>query len=267
MFLGSGDSKRAEFSAEWMVNKEKQAVRKLSGAVHGLALLLYAVLGIKGERHQLKTLPWVGSVFLLLAICALAWWNMPVAELLLKYIGVFFTWPPIIALVLIYFMWSQKDAVSQILIRIAELTSWKLAFPGGALEATKYPPALPQEKEKLDLAPTKDEPKKADDLGTDFLKFLVHGITTNQSIIAKLMDRILAKELFAVLRIQKVPERYLEKVQALQGKLDPQAIADLNEIEEVLRGTRKEGRTKLIQVYLNSQTLVWYLSDLALRPN
>lgn len=214
----------------------------------------------------MKTLPWIGSVFVLLAICALAWWNMPVAELLLKYIGVLFTWPPIIALVLIYFMWSQKDALNQILIRIADLTSWKLAFPGGALEATKYPPAIPQEKEKLELSPPKDEPKKADDLSTDFLIFLVHGITTNQGIIAKLLDRILAKQFSMLLGIGKVPEGYLEKVQALQGKLDPQAIADLNEIEVVLRGPQKHGRTELIGVYTKSQTLVWYLSDIALRP-
>ena len=32
--LGHDSSKNPEFSAEWMVNKEKQAVRKLSEAVH-----------------------------------------------------------------------------------------------------------------------------------------------------------------------------------------------------------------------------------------
>ena len=35
--LGRESSKTPEFSAEWMVNKEKQAVQKLSGAVQEMA--------------------------------------------------------------------------------------------------------------------------------------------------------------------------------------------------------------------------------------
>ena len=215
---------------------------------------------------EMKTLRWLGAILLLLsAVCVLAWWNMPVAEFLLKLIEALLIWPTVIALVLIYFMRSQRDVLGQILTRLTDLTSWKVAFPGGALEATKYPPAIPPEKEKLELAQAKNAQPKEDEVVTNFGILIVEGMDINQNIIAKLLDRIIAKQFLPMFRPEKTPAGYLEKVAVLQGKLDQQAIADLTEIEEILKGKKKVERSEIVRTYLKSQKLVWYLSDIALR--
>lgn len=73
--------------------------------------------------------------------------------------------------------------------------------------------------------------------------------------------------LYPSLKTGSPPERYQNKVEAMEGVLAKNAINDLRHIEKALRGDEKKGFTDLVYVYLTSQRLVWDLTDTAVRNN
>ena len=207
-------------------------------------------------------------IALALGICALGWWNMSVAELLLRYIGVVLTWPPVVALIFLYFIGSQREAIAKLIDRIAEIV-----FPGGSLKLPPYDGIEAQSQGGPDTkkpsaqesVSTKEETEAFEPTDKAFQVLIVRGISSNQAIIAQLLDRLWIKFRYPLFKTGNPPERYLDKVQAMEGVLNQNVTNDLNRIEKATRGDEKKGITDLAYVYLTSQKLVWYLSDTATR--
>lgn len=185
------------------------------------------------------------------------------AKLILEFLRVLLSWPPMIATVSIYLMWSQADAITRLIDRIK-----KVDFPGGGVD-TEYPPELPKEKSGQTLlagpAETKslttDPSKKLDILEDDFNKFVLYGFQSNRTVLENLVDVLWRKQGLGI--FQKAPAAMMDKVRMI-NIIDPKARKDLQDIED-LRGRESVTRKEIIHAYIKSNLLVDYLRGLATR--
>jgi hypothetical protein len=195
---------------------------------------------------------------------------MEIAKLLLEYLRVFLTWPPLLALVLFYLMTSQKTAITRLIDRIKQVN-----FPGGGIEA-EYP-ELPKEKSEQAISPPSPEEsrsspqdllKKIDALDQDFDKYLRLNLQANKKIIANILAAIWRKSggglLTGLVSRGEMPGTFLEKIQALRDRIDPRALEDLEYLAR-LDGKQLSSRRELMQACIKSKLLVDYLRGLATR--
>ena len=188
---------------------------------------------------------------------------METAKLILEFLRVLLSWPPMIVVVSIYLMWSQKHAITRLIDRIKQFN-----FPGGGFDA-EYHPELPKEKSGQTLlampegtkTPTTDPSKKLDTLEEDFNTFIFHGFQSNRKVLENLVDALWKKQGLSL--FQTAPANLMDKVRRIRI-IDPKARNDLQKIEELLSKsspTRKE----IMQSYIKSNLLVDYLRGLATR--
>ncbi|MCX5724725.1 MAG: hypothetical protein NTX84_09490 [Nitrospirae bacterium] len=193
---------------------------------------------------------------------------MSVADILLKYLSVLLAWPPVVGIMLLYFLGSQREAIGRLIDRIAEIV-----FPGGSLKlplyegedkvSTREGPEILLNKAP-EAVPPKEEAKVPKSTGDAFLVLITNGLSSNQSIIAQLLDRIWIKSNLSGSQARP-PEGYLNKVDALAGVLDRNVIRDLRRVESALRGDECEKLTTRVYIYNASQKLIWYLTEVANR--
>lgn len=195
------------------------------------------------------------------------------AELVLEFLRVLLSWPPLVALILFYFLRVHKDGLGLVINRFAEFVHWKLTFPGGAIEAGNYPPVASQEKPHRDASEgikegtklAKESPAKAqNDLEGEFTYFLRLGIETNLKIIETVVDKRwnkLMRGAFALMAPKSSPSTVEEKIQAMGNFYDQRVLVDLSAIRNVLAQQTPAPRSELITTYVKSQKLVWYLSQ------
>jgi len=204
----------------------------------------------------------------LVGVAILGLWNMAIAQLLLQYLQVILSWPPMIVLVLLYLLFTQRTPLTRILEGFAAATAWKLSVRGVGVEVSKYPPG--EDPEIADKVVKQIEVQKTtqETASSDFTHFLVRGIVINQSVISKLLDEVWQKQLtmermFGVGK--KPPERYLDKVDSVKEMLQDTAVKDLIYLETALRGDKKLETDDLINLFFKSQDLIGYLKDFVLR--
>ncbi|MBI3354450.1 MAG: hypothetical protein HY034_06145 [Nitrospirae bacterium] len=185
---------------------------------------------------------------------------MKVAELVLEYLRVILSWPFIIFIVLIYFMNSQKKAITRLIDRIKQVN-----FPGGSVETEKYDSELPKEVSKSVLSSNSDMTKRVELLEEDFNKFILLSLQSNKRIIDNLINAIWRKDrprLLADIVGGETTVSLSEKEQAIKNLIDPKALEDMDYIKRVL-SNKSPSREEVMQAYIKSKFLLDYLNGIA----
>ncbi len=184
---------------------------------------------------------------------------MEIAKMVMEYLRVLLAWPPLVAVVLLWFLVSQRDAIAGLIGRIKQVT-----FPGGGFETAQYSqlpaPATETKNTTLkDMSPNQNNVSaRINVLERNFDDFLFLSFQSNVTIIMNLLDALRRKLMLDVFGGVSQPNTLLEKVQAIRGRIDPRAFEDLVEIAELMSKTPLP-RERLIEAYSTSQLLIDYL--------
>ena len=194
---------------------------------------------------------------------------MEIANLLLEYLRVIFTWPPLVMGSLIYFLVSQRPSIAQLRESIALLIGRirGVSFLGGELKTEYETP--PENKNEETIPPSgkgtsassgETEPRLAK-FDHEFTYFLTSSLEVNRRIISKLVDVLWSKLGFELFN-SKV-RTFNEKMDRIKDRINENAYQDL-------LGVMKESdphlkRQDLINIYIKSKSLVDYLRGLATR--
>ncbi len=189
---------------------------------------------------------------------------MEIANLILEYLRVILSWPPLVITSLIYFLVSQRQPIARLIDRIRRLN-----FPGGELDAELRYETLPENKSGDTTPPsgkgtsassgeTEPELSKID---LEFTYFLTSSLKVNRHIILKLVDVLWAKLGFDLFNPEV--KTFDEKMNFIKDKINKNACSDLFSVMD--KSDPYPKRQDLINVYIKSKGLVDYLRGLATR--
>lgn len=187
---------------------------------------------------------------------------MSVSQFVLESLKVIGAWPLVAFLCFVFFLISQKKAISDLIGRIIQIK-----FPGGGLELPKYEPDkvtqknLPSEQHVV-VTKSFDFENQVNSLDVDFKKYIILNLQSNRQAIGNMLDAIWRSSSHGLFGNDQPPEDLIEKAQLFNYQVDQKAIADLKNIEAIMlmdQPTREE----LIQASLKSNLLVEYFRRLA----
>ncbi len=186
---------------------------------------------------------------------------MKTAEIALEYLRVILNWPPLISVVVVYVIITQREAITRLIDRIKQVN-----FPGGGIQ-TEYNSELPKEK-SINLSSSissggedKDWQNKIAVLDKDFNNFIFSTLQSNKAILNNLLDALWRKPEFGGFRM--APPNFLEKAKQLSSSINPRAIEDLKYIDETL--SKAFSRENVMRAYIKSSFLVDYFRGLLVR--
>jgi len=194
-------------------------------------------------------------------------WDYGIAQLLLEYAKVVFTWPVAVGIIVFYFLQSQRVVVSDVLARIT-----KLAFPGGEVSLDPhYPPRL--EADTIvppRQAPAMDATQTASELEVEFTKFLLSSFSRNKFFIESLIGEIwnkLMQGAFGLSTDAARAETIVDKVRAMRSilRMPNSALSDLERIESFGENDYPP-RAELLDLHNKAEALlILFLTALASR--
>ncbi len=189
---------------------------------------------------------------------------MKTSEIALEYLRVILNWPALISVVVVYFIITQREAITRLIDRIKQVN-----FPGVGIQ-TEYNSELPKEK-SINLPSSISSGKKDEDwqnkiaiLDKDFNNFILLSLQSNKVILKNLLNALWRKPEFGGFG-SSPPSDFLKKAQQLSN-IAPKAIEDLQYIEETLSKVSKEfSRKDITEAYIKSNIMIDYFRGLLVR--
>lgn len=184
-------------------------------------------------------------------------WN-----LILEYLKVILSWPPVVLLALYYFLFTQREPLARLIDRVKQVD-----FPGGGFKTDymapteeiggqKNIPEIVVESKKIQPG----DPQKTDSLEQDFNTFIYIDFQSNAKIINLLIDRAWKKFKFPFL---KPPEEIVERAKSISNAIPIAVLEDLRIVMDFLTGKKRPSNRKdLMEVYIKSKFLINYFQNL-----
>ncbi len=188
---------------------------------------------------------------------------MEIANLILEYLRVILSWPPLVIASLIYFLVSQRQSIALLMARIRRLN-----FPGGELNTEPYETPSENKNGETILPPGKGTSASSGEIKSELSKidpeftyFLTSSLEANRHIISKLVDVLWGKLGFEL--FNPGVKTLNEKMNLIKDKIDKNAYRDLLSVTN--KSDSHPTRQDLINIYIKSKYLVDYLRGLATR--
>lgn len=189
---------------------------------------------------------------------------MTVSQFVLEILKVSGPWPPVVLVLMIVFMTSQRKSISDLIGRIIQIK-----FPGGGLELPKpeYQPNKVMQKSvpvgQYELhTKSPDFEDQINSLAVDFRKYMLLNLQSNKQVISNLLDVIWRNSGHGFFGNNQPPEDFMEKTRLLSNDIDQKAIKDLINLETILLKDQPT-REELVQTSLTSNLLVEYFRGMA----
>lgn len=188
---------------------------------------------------------------------------MEIANLVLEYLRVILSWPPLVITALFYFLVSQHASIARLIDRIRGFN-----FPGGELNIERY--ETPSENKNGETISSRGKGASASsgemepglaEIDLEFTYFLTSSLEANRLIILRLVDVLWGKFLFSM--FNPGVKTFDEKMNLIKDKIDKNAYRDL--VSVMNKSSPHPARQDLINVYIKSKLLVDYLRGLATR--
>ena len=179
---------------------------------------------------------------------------MEIANLVLEYLRVILSWPPLVIAALICFLVSQREPITRLIDRIRGLS-----FPGGELNAEPYEPPLEKKSGEPAALPEKSTSTSSGEIDREFTYFLNSSLKANRQIISKLIDVLWDK--LGLSMFNREVKKIEEKMDRIKDRIDENAYRDL--LSVMNKDDQPPKRLDLINSYIKSKSLIDYLRSLA----
>ena len=141
---------------------------------------------------------------------------MEIANLVLEYLRVILSWPPLVIAALIYLLVSQRVSIAKLIDRIRGFN-----FPGGGVN-TEPSYASPVEKKSGEPAalPGKSTSTSSGEIDREFTYFLNSSLSANRQIISKLIDVLWDKLGLSMFNreVKKIEEKHNEMYRTVETR-------------------------------------------------